>query len=226
MLGSNLLGHPFLHSSVKSPVPKRPLVNHNFTGITPSPRSTSPLNGHYQSRVGEYHMSRQNPDILDQMYLSPSTANSTRFLGAGRGGIYTLGNRDRTTYMLGRVNGHRSPAISPRLGSVGAPAQLSYLRQILNSRRSQSVSPSSLVQLATRKGVGRTGRLLKNGVGGSPVIVRLAGANRSEKKEEVQQAQVVNRSESNNKAVDPCDKEVVLSALRQRRLDCLLWRVV
>lgn len=158
-------------------------------------------------------MSRQNPDVLDQMYSSLSSSGDHESLAQSMGRESITRNRAESPYLSGRINGYHSVAVSPRMGRTGAVSQVSYLRQMLDSRRSRSASPSSLVQLATRKGVGKMGRLLKSGVG-SPVMVKLAGPgmkSTSERKE-VQEERTVNGFASN-----PCDKEVVLSALRQRR---------
>ena len=163
-------------------------MNHNFSNPSSSPSSLNKPHGHYHTSVGDYHMSRQNPDVLDQMYSPSSAVQKNHFLGIHQG------TNDSTTSR--KINGHFSQFVSPRTeASVYSktPSQASLLRQMLNSRRSQSASPSSLVQLATRKGPGirhgRVGRLLKNGVA-SPATVKLAGVKhkggREEEKEPLQ----------------------------------------
>lgn len=110
------------------------------------------------------------------------------------------------------ASGGETSRVSWRLNDNSAsPAvsRTSYLRQVLK-HRSQSSSPSSLVQLATRNS---PGRLLRNGIGRSPVTVRLAGV----KKEEHKPMEVRMDTDQQDQPADPCDKEVVLSALRQRR---------
>lgn len=146
-------------------------------------------------------MSRQNPNILDEMYTSPL---ATRDGEGGRwnGNAAGSGKTRKTSHML-TLNEY---SISPQLGGAGRLSQNSFLRRALE-RRSQSSSPCSLVQLATRKSAGR---LLRNGIGRSPVTVRLAGV----KKEGTNQMEM--KGEVGGQ-VDPCDKEVVLSALRQKR---------
>lgn len=151
-------------------------------------------------------MSRQNPNVLDQMY-SPNQSTQ------GRESVYTIGSRESP------LNGHRTLGVSPRLGGTGAVSQVSFLRQMLNSRRARSASPG-LVQLANRNGVGRTGRLLKYGVVGvSPVTVKLAGVKGIGEKGKMQPSGVTNGLDQNQRMPNPCDKEVVLSALRQKRLE-------
>ena len=169
-------------------------------------------------------MSRQNPDFLDQLYIpSPDNqGNQGQSVGiSNRETTYTspvnyrsMESGGDTSYMPGRVDGYHSPVVTPgpRMGtpSVGN-SQLSYLRQVLNMRRAQSCSPSSLVQLATKRGGGRTGRLLRNGVGSGVATVRLAGV------KDTPQPQQETMECSDQTAPNPCDKEVVLSALRQKR---------
>ena len=223
-------------SSARSPVTKRPLMNHNFGGTS---ALRSPMTSVYQTTrsLGEYHMSRQSPDVLDQMYSSSGAADNPdnpthQFHHGDPGGIIEPSYPpavDRSA--LGRLNGHASAVIHRR----GNSPQLSYLRQLLNSRRSQSPSPSSLVQLAARSGVGvgvgvrrGGGRLLRRHmVGGSPAVVKLAGVGRTSSEgegerergegnqQQQQPQQLTNGLEERPR--NPCDKEVVLSALRQRR---------
>jgi len=123
------------------------------------------------------------------------------------------GNRAETKYFLSRMG---TPSVA--LPSAGAPSRLSYLQQMLLSRRSKSASPSSLVQLATKKGAtqrgGRGGRLLKSGL--SPVTVKLAGVGGGDDKKEVEKTQLVN-GVNPQVTLNPCDKEVVLTALKQKR---------
>lgn len=156
-------------------------------------------------------MSRQNPNVLDQMYTPNQSIEGRE---KGRESIYTVGNRE-SPYSF--QDGLRIPGVSPRLGGTGAISQVSFLQQMLNSRRARSASPG-LVQLANRKGLGKPGRLLKNGVvGRSPVTIKLAGVKGTAKKDKVQSSGVMNGSEQNQEVPNPCDKEVVLSALRQKR---------
>ncbi len=221
MMGSN---HNVLCSSARPPQTKRPLMNHNLGGMS---ASSSP---HYHSKsIGDYHMSRQNPDVLDQMYSSSEADvpdNHTQLFQGGTSYGATSANRA----VLGRLNGHHSTVISPKLPGSGAPPQMSYLRHMLNSRRAQSASPSSLVQLAARGGSvgvrrrgGGGGRLLRNrlgGVGGSPATAKVAGVARTTGGEgEGREGHYVQQQPNglDQQSQNPWDKEVVLSALRQRR---------
>lgn len=153
-------------------------------------------------------MSRQNPDILDEMYTPPL---ASRGVGIGKEGGWETGNAmgNRETRQAGPISSFswRLNSMSPRLGGTRNLSHNSHLHQVLK-HRSQGSSPSSLVQLATKK---NAGRLLRNGIGRSPVTVKLAGV----KKEESQPMDV--REMSVGESKDPCDKEVVLSALRQKR---------
>lgn len=150
-------------------------------------------------------MSRQNPNVLDEMYTPPPGSHDP-IIGEG-GGVHRRGGAARsgdTSHVSWRSNNYSA---SP---TIGSSSQNSYLRQVLK-RRSQSNSPSSLVQLATRNS---PGRLLRYGIGRSPVIIRLAGV---KKEEEDEPMEVRTDADRGDHRADPCDKEVVLSALRQRR---------
>ena len=179
---------------------QRSLVDHARSS------TSSPLNG--------YHMSKQNPDVLDRL-CSPSPSHRDHLLhkktltpatvrvGGGGGGV-----------LIGGRNGHSA-------------TQSSLVKQMLNDKHR---AQASLVHLATR------GKSFRNGVNISPVVVKLSGAapqslpsssasslnlSREENKIVENGSEVSSRpsdgeASSGNK-VDPCDKNVVLSALRQRR---------
>ena len=175
-------------------------------------------------------MSRQNPDVLDKLYPSPerdapeNSPHQFQNVLELRDGRFAATTANKP--VLETVNGHYSSLVSPNFPRGGVPPpQVSFLRQMLNSRRSQSVSPSSLVQLATRGGGVRVrrggGRLLKGRLlGQSPAMVKLAGVGKTSQGSEVrdllqQQQQQLNGLDQQTH--NPCDKETVLSALRQRR---------
>ncbi len=186
---------------------------------TPSTLNHSAHHG-YHSRVREYHMSRQNPDIIDRLY-SPSNKDESR---NGHIETNTRNNRISSPAASPFSIGHGRPATGGT-SSGGTPSQTTLLRQMLNSRKSQSRSPvpggGSLVQMATRRGAfGKAGRLLRNG-GVSPVIVKLAGVKNAEESK----VEILNGEDQ--RPNNPCDKDVVLSALRQRRygIHYLLWRL-
>lgn len=108
-----------------------------------------------------------------------------------------------------------------------APGQSSLVKQMLNDKHR---APTSLVHLATR------GKTFRSGVNISPVIVKLSGATTYDLPSNSTSSYNSNREESSSaengaeaglrstngegspvKTRDPCDKNVVMSALRQRR---------
>ena len=164
-------------------------------------------------------MSKQNPDVLDRL-CSPSPSHRDHLLhkktltpatvrvGGGAGGGVLIGTR----------NGH-------------SPGQSSLVKQMLNDKHR---APASLVHLATR------GKSFRGSVNISPVVVKLSGAapqnlpssasgssSLNSSREEIHVIAQENGHEVNprlsdgeglpGKKTDPCDKNVVLSALRQRR---------
>jgi hypothetical protein len=152
-------------------------------------------------------MSRQNPNILDEMYTPPPPNQDTGIGKEVRWDNGDVGNNEETRKSSHLSRRLKDFSMSPGLGGgTGSLSQNSYLRQVLK-QRSRSSSPSSLVQLATRK---NAGGLLKKGIGRSPVTVRLAGVRKEEGQPEVKGVSAEERT-------NPCDKEVVLSALRQKR---------
>ena len=111
--------------------------------------------------------------------------------------------------------------------SSHSPAQSSLVKQMLLNDKHRA--PASLVHMATR------GRGLRTGVNVSPVVVKLSGAptqslssaatpdavaqvpsNAVENGTEVEKTRTEGEGSPGKKS-DPCDKNVVLSALRQRR---------
>ena len=167
--------------------------------------SASPVNG--------YHMSKQNPDVLDHL-CSPSPSHRD-----------TLLHKKTLTPAMVRVGAGSSMLISARNGHQ-APGQSSLVKQMLNDKHR---APTSLVHLATR------GKSFRSGVNISPVVVKLSGAathnvpsnssslNSSREEGSSTESGAEDNLRSTNgkgspvKGRDPCDKNVVLSALRQRR---------
>ena len=187
-----------MYSSVKSQnsIPSRGLMNGNYVHLSSSPINNNTLQTYFQNR-GKYHMSRQNPDVLDRMYASSNQQ------------LQKISDNSV-------LNDGQSPVMIGPSGHTGTvhftpPYQTTLLRQMLNARRLRSTPPSSLVELATMKG----GRLLRKSVA-SPVVVKLAGVKRSNR-EESGRGKIVNGREQSTP--NPCDKEVVLKALRQRRYE-------
>ena len=168
--------------------------------------SAAPVNG--------YHMLKQNPDILDCL-CSPSPSHRD-----------TLLHKKTLTPAMARVGAGSSMLISARNGHQ-APGQSSLVKQMLNDKHR---APTSLVHLATR------GKTFRSGVNISPVVVKLSGAathnlplnfssslnsSREEGSSAENGTEASLRSTNGEgppvKSQDPCDKNEVLSALRQRR---------
>ena len=192
----------YLHSAMKTPAFKprqRSLVDHAHS-------SASPVNG--------YHMSKQNPDVLDRL-CSPSPSPSHRD---------TLLHKKTLSPAMVRVGAGSSMLMSARNGHQ-APGQSSLVKQMLNDKHR---APTSLVHLATR------GKTFRSGDNISPVVVKLSGtgtydlpsnpsslnSSREGSSAEIG-AEAGSRSTNGEgspvKIRDPCDKNVVMSALRQRR---------
>lgn len=138
------------------------------------------------NRLGDYHMSKQNPAVIDQLY-SPRDHKNDLYKTAS-----PLFNG------LNHSNGSRS----------GRTQIQTFLRQTLNRRNSLPGSTgTSLVHLALQ---GRQRRY--DSVPVSPVIVRLSGSGLSGSK-----GAELGKLDEEETAVNPCDKDVVVSALRQKR---------
>ena len=168
--------------------------------------SASPVNG--------YHMSKQNPDVLDRL-CSPSPSHRD-----------TLLHKKTLSPAIVRVGAGSSMLMSARNGHQAPTGQSSLVKQMLNDKHR---APTSLVHLATR------GKTFRSGVNISPVVVKLSGAgtydlpsnssNLNSTREEGSSAEngaeaglkSTNGEGSPVKTRDPCDKNVVMSALRQRR---------
>jgi len=213
-------------SSVNSPsnvAKKRPLINISKTPKTPQSAMSS--------RLADYHMSKQNPEMLDRM-TSPSahsrhtmvnnyTASAQyQYLGSNSTGSSPYNTSMPGSHSVGsspyRFPGSNSTGSSPyhSLGSNSAlspfpsntPGTPSLLRQSLQASKAQSQARSSLVHLATQRSSVRL-----NSSPMSPGIVRITRGSST--------AANVPR-ESSSPAIrepDPCDKDTVLSALRNKR---------
>ena len=183
-------------------------MNHNYQNMMAS--SGSPHRQTYLSKIGEYHMSRQNPDILDRMYAQATP--TPRALGARKMQSEFKAPISHTP------RPHQSTVLGPYVTPADAdsPPQMSLLRRMLNARKIQTGSPRSVVQLAMQGGRGRGERragLLKTGVlSPSPVVVTLGGARRPEGRLSNVEVEMAEEQKQ-----DPCDAVVVLNALRQKR---------
>lgn len=178
---------------------RSPLFNRSsISRISPSVL-TSPYNNH---RLGDYHMSRQNPAVLDHMYIGEPSPRKD-FIGYKRPLTPTL-------------EPNRLP-MSPngsfpltRAGRQHSLVMTSLVKQTLNNNgRSPLSNRSSLVQLAARGSPLHT-----NTSHVSPVIVKLS---EPEKKNSKVRSPPSSHGDSMNIPFDPCDKNVVVSALKQKR---------
>ena len=162
------------------------------------------------SNVNGYHMSKQNPDVLDRL-CSPSPSHRDHLL-----------HKKTLTPATVRVGGGGGVLNLTRNGHL--LGQNSLVKQMLNDRHR---APASLVHLATR------GKSFRTGVNVSPVVVKLSGATPQSLPSSLNSSREENTTPENGSAdsstrlseikvasgkrEDPCDKNVVLSALRQRR---------
>ena len=148
------------------------------------------------NRLGDYHMSKQNPAVIDQLY-SPHKSSLYKTASPLFNGLSHSGH----------LNGNR-----------GGRTQIqTFLRQTLNRRNSLpgGGTGTSLVHLAIQ------GRQRKyDSVPVSPVIVRLSGSSLTGSNKGAELGSL----DEEEATVNPCDKDVVVSALRQKRwvIVCLL----
>lgn len=179
------------HSSLATPRPTPQM--HRLSGDHPGPSGTS--------RLGEYHRSKQSPSVLDQ-FLSPPT---------------TLSRPSHTLYKSSPTLNINLERFNSRSGGTGVllspsrrartPLQAPLLPARLSDQRPSPFGPS-LVNLAVR------GRLRQSqSAAVSPVVVQLSSPSTSSGSSEVSQ-RIHNQGENRP---DPCDKEVVISALKQKR---------
>ena len=159
-------------------------------------------------------MSKQNPDVLDRL-SSPSSSHRNPLLH----------KKVVLTPAVVRGRAGSSGILGHHVGGGG-----SLVKQMMNEKHR---APTSLVHLATR------GKAFRTGVSVSPVVVKLSGvamthnipshssSSSSSRAEGISTGNSASRdsgcSMSPNEmrppvtVQDPCDKNVVLSALRQRR---------
>ena len=155
-------------------------------------------------------MSKQNPDVLDRIYSSTTSQN----------GYSPFGSRQTTTplYGSGHSSTNSSPGFTFQNRASHTPVQMSLLRQTLNASKSQNTSGSSLVQLATQRSSVR----LTSGASISPVVIRLSRGSDTPPSKGVRSEESVSRlvngvGGGHAQAGNPCDKDTVLSALRNKR---------
>ena len=146
-------------------------------------------------------MSKQNPAVLDQMYSSSSSPQKDHLYKAVTPLI------SRTT----RLNGS-----GILVGNDSTPAHTSLLKQTLGKiHRNSLPGHSSLVQLAVR-GTQRQ----YDSIGISPVIIKLSGPESTTGgglEPELGMETNLWQNDVRAPVANPCDKNVVLSALKQKR---------
>ena len=183
----------------------------------------SPNRQAYLSKIGDYHMSRQNPDILDRMYARTAPT-------PGVGGVVakTINQKESGSPICHTPKTRQPGAMRLQDGcspsDLDSPHQIPLLRRMLNARKEKTNSPRSVVELATRGGRGKGVGLLKK-KGRSPVVLtigggrpRRVGGRGLRSWEEVSEGIGLEEEPAGKKArQDPCDKEVVLEALRQHK---------
>jgi len=181
--------------------------------------SASPYRQDYLSKISDYHMSRQNPDILDRMYARATPTARVRV-----GGMARTTNQTELNSPICHTPKPRQPDVmgfqdgSP--SDVDSPNQISLLRRMLNARKVQTNSPQSVVELAMRGGKGlRAGQgmgLLRKR-GRTPGVLTIGGG-RLRSRQELGEGSGWEEEPTGKKTrQDPCDKEVVLEALRQHK---------
>ena len=187
--------HAYNCSSVKTPpLPSKRLL---YNDVTPT---------NFNNRLGEYHMSKQNPAVLDRMYSSPSSPQKEQLYKT----VSPLVNH------TARLNGS-----GIALRNCRSPLHTSLLKQTLGRvRRNSLPGQSSLVHMAVHGS-----QRHYDSVGVSPVIVKLSSPDGRESTNRGRSSGGLSLEASSWKndermlmaAPNPCDKTVVLSALKQKR---------
>ena len=167
--------------------------------------SLSP-SGAVSSRLGEYHRAKQSPAVLDQ-FFSPSAVSSNVYKSSP-----AMQTNSGRFSMFSSHQGSTVPSLSP------SRRPQTPLRPSLHPGRltDQRVSPfgTSLVSLAVR------GRLRETqSLGVSPVIVHLSNPSDSSRSGLTNPNSYTTQKTQGqgDNQVDPCDKDVVISALKQKR---------
>ena len=162
------------------------------------------------NRLGDYHMSRQDPAVLDRIYAGSNSAPSSPTHALRNTHLY----KAPPSFLNHTTHSNRLGAIVAGSYSRNSRPSLptSLLRQTLsNSGRSSLPASSSIVNMAVHQGSNRPR-------GYSPVIVRRSrpagtmGENEGRVGGEREEEPMV--------AFNPCDRDVVISALKQKRYTC------
>ncbi len=152
-------------------------------------------------------MSKQNPALLDPVLPSSLALQTTPT---------QRGNSILASPMYNTIRTGSSPKGSFQNHMSRTPTPVSLLRQTLKANKSLS-SQSSLVQLATQRGSPRPTGLTASI---SPVVVRLSrGGTDTPPNVRLNNRGNPSTTRPTNQetAKDPCDKETVLTALRNKR---------
>lgn len=151
-------------------------------------------------------MSKQNPAVLDRMYSSPSSPHKEQLYKT----VSPFVNHNA------RLNGSGIVSRSCR-----SPLHASLLKQTLGRvRRNTLPGQSSLVHMAVHGS-----QRHYDSVGVSPVIVKLSSPDNKEPTDRgrlsrgliTEASSWENGERMSNAAPNPCDKTVILSALKQKR---------
>lgn len=159
------------------------------------------------SRLGEYHRSKQSPAVLDQFFSPPTTLSHPSHTLYKSSPTVNI-NSERFNVFSPRSEGPAVPLSPSRRART--PLQSSLLPRRLSDQRASSFGPS-LVNLAVR------GRLRQShSAAVSPVIVQLSSPSTPSGSGGTSELSQRTQGQGENQP-DPCNKEVVISALKQKR---------
>lgn len=159
------------------------------------------------SRLGEYHRSKQSPAVLDQFFSPPTTLSHPSH--ALYKGSPTVNINSERFNVFSPLSEGTALALSPSR-RARTPLQSSFFPRRLSDQRASSFG-SSLVNLAVR------GRLRQShSAAVSPVIVQLSTPSTPSGSGGTSEVSQRIQSQGENQP-DPCNKEVVISALKQKR---------
>ena len=175
---------------------------HHPPAVQRGTRDDAPLSSNYVlgARLGEYHRSRQNPAVLDQFISSQSPQS-----------LYKNSPTVRSTSE--RFNLFPSPAthsIMTGVSPLSRRTHTPFRRSPFHSSATPSPFSTGLVGMAVRS------RLRNSETQGiSPVMVHLPGTSSIALSESAKET--TSQSISGGEEVNPCDRDVVISALKQKR---------
>lgn len=156
------------------------------------------------SRLGEYHRAKQNPAVLDQFFSPPTVSRVSQSLYKSSPAVPAIS--ERFNVLSSRPGGSSVP-LSP-----SHRAQTPRQSSMLPGRLPDRVSPfgTSLVGLAIRSRLRQTESRAV-----SPVIVQLSNPSSPSGLTSSNLPQSIQGQGENQ--LDPCNKDVVISALKQKR---------